>query len=136
VCLLDCGSVDPAAVLAVSAKRISLPVSEIPLALYMREITEPDGSGGFHCESICSLRRPPMEAAWVEIGYDSEFTKGHLCKRVFVGRAGSTRAIITLDFKPADRKRMEPVWDTVIETIVIGDYLEDPRTGRRREKRG
>jgi len=31
---------------------------------------------------------------------------------------------------------VEKAWDTLMDTLVVGDYIADPLTGRRRMQRG
>ena len=56
--------------------------------------------------------------------------------RVCVARADRTQAVIVFDFHSEDEASLSSVWQTLLDTLVIGDYIADPTTGRRRMKRG
>jgi hypothetical protein len=134
VALFDASPLDYTCVLTVSAKRISISQAMIPFGLYVREITQPD-EPGVHYGNVIRIFRPPLEAAWFEMRFFDPYGRA-ACKRVCFARAGCTRALITFDFRPHDELRMFRPWNTVMETLVVGDYVEDPVTGRKREKRG
>jgi hypothetical protein len=38
---------------------------------------------------------------------------------------------LTLDFWPEDAGRLESVWDTVLRSLRLGEYIADPRKGAR-----
>jgi len=137
VCLVAPDLPERPTVLAASVKRISMPASMIPLELYMREIAEFDPRvladvGG----DFVRVRRPPLEAGWVESHLTDPRDGREISKRICFARAGCTRALIAFQSWLEDRARMDAVWETVLDTLAVGDYLEDIATGRRREKRG
>ena len=49
---------------------------------------------------------------------------------------GRILATIVFDFWPEYELDFHDPWATLLETLAVGDYIEDPATGRRREKRG
>ncbi len=56
--------------------------------------------------------------------------------RVCAARAEGTQAILVFDFQMQDRDVLAGVWETLTATLVVGDYIEDPTTGKRRMRRG
>jgi hypothetical protein len=136
VCLLDGMFEKFTCVLAVAARRTSIGSSVIPLTLYMNEICRPDRPEVMSCGDVVWIFRPPLEAAWFETSFLDPIERREARRRVCIARAGCTRTIITFDFRPDDELRHYSAWSTVMETLVVGEYIEDPETGRRREKRG
>jgi len=37
--------------------------------------------------------------------------------------------LITFDYWVDDAERLTPVWDTAMESLVLGLFINDPRTG-------
>lgn len=72
----------------------------------------------------------------IEVGFKSPLDQRDCRKRVCIARSGNTRAVITSDYWPEDELRHFWTWHTILETLVVGDYFDDPATGRRREQRG
>lgn len=135
-CLLDGSVGDYTCVLTVSAKQIPITVAGISFGLYLREIMQMDNPGDSYCTNPVRIFRPPLEAGWVEWRFIDPAQHREARKRVCIARAGCTRALITFDFWPEHELRHFYAWNTIVETLVVGDYIEDPLTGQRREKRG
>ena len=80
--------------------------------------------------------RWPLQAAWLQLRVASSEPGLEKITRVCVARADRTQALVILDFHATDEPLAESAWQTVIETLVVGDYIADPLTGRRRMRRG
>jgi len=80
--------------------------------------------------------RPPLEAVWAEMRVLDSEERREICTRLCLARADCTQALVIFDFRPEDELTLYPVWNTLLATLSVGDYLEDPATGRRRAKRG
>jgi len=135
-CLLDKTAVDYSCAVTVSAKRLPISTAPIPLEGYLREIAQTDDLEEASSSDAVRIFRPPLEAGWVELRFMDPVQRREARKRVCIARAGLTRAVITFDFWPEDELRHFWSWNTILETLVVGDYIEDPLTGRRREQRG
>lgn len=135
-CLLDGSVCDYTCALTVSAKQIPITVAGISLGLYLREITQTANLEDTSCTDPVRIFRPPLEAGWVEWRFTDPTGRREVRKRVCIARAGCTRAVITFDFWPEHELSHFYSWNTILETLAVGDYIEDPLTGRRREKRG
>lgn len=46
-----------------------------------------------------------------------------------IGLGSGVQCLITFDYWEDDGDRVIPVWDTVMESLVLGLYIRDPRTG-------
>jgi hypothetical protein len=122
----------------VSCRRISLRVTEMPMMELLREVTSenledrPTKSRG----PIIGVYRPPLEAAWRQMRFIDRLQQREACTRVCLARGGRTLATIVFDFWPEDELSLHEAWMVLLQTLTVGDYLEDPASGRRREKRG
>jgi len=83
---------------------------------------------------LIRIFRPPLEVAWIQL----KVLEGgrEVCTRLCVARGGCTQAIIVAEFGSVDELRFFSVWETLMRTLAVGDYIADPLTGRRYEQRG
>ena len=124
--------------LMASWRHLSFAMTAIPMEHLLREVTAEDSGtrpivrrGG-----IMPIFRHPLEAAWRQMYFIDELQQREACSRVCFARGGRTLATIVFDFWPEDELDLHSVWTTMMETLAVGDYIDDPITGRRREQRG
>jgi hypothetical protein len=124
--------------LMVSCRQVSEIMSGFPVRELLDQVTAEDGGERPILERgpIFGLFRPPLEAAWRQMSFLDPIQGRSACTRVCVARGGRTLATIVFDFWPEDELRFHHMWATFLETLSVGDYIEDPATGRRREQRG
>jgi hypothetical protein len=89
-----------------------------------------------HRAETVRLFRPPLEAAWTETRFIEPIYGGEVCTRMCIARSDCTQAVFLLDYRPGNEWTVDAVWKTLLDTLVIGEYIEDPRTGRKHAKRG
>jgi hypothetical protein len=77
-----------------------------------------------------------MEALWLQLRVGDPDTGRGKCKRLCVARADLTQAIIVFEIDPEEETSFDPAWRTLMDTLVVGDYILDPTTGRKRMTRG
>jgi hypothetical protein len=113
-------------------------MATIPVTDLLREITIPDTDTRpiTHRGPIHQIFRPPLEAAWRQMYFEEPVRHREACTRLCLGRGGLTLATIVFDFWPEDELQFYSAWNNLLETLAVGDYIEDPTTGRKREKRG
>ena len=124
--------------LMVSSRPISRRMAELPVHELLREVTLTDCSDRrvTHRGQIIRFFRPPLEAAWLQMRFMERLRAREACTRVCLARGGRTLATVVFDFWPEDETHLHDAWTTLLDTLAVGDYIEDPLTGRRREKRG
>jgi len=124
--------------LIVSCRQVSLRMMDAPMHELLRDVTaedEEDPSASV-CGPIIRLFRPPLEAAWRQMRLIERFKGRDVCTRICMARGGRALATIIFDFWPEDELNLHEVWSNLLETLAVGDFIEDPASGRRREKRG
>jgi len=120
--------------LAISCRRVSSEVIAIPLRRILEEwVLGEDRRVVTHTEPFF-FRRWPLEAAWMQLRLKG--TESNQTTRVCVARADRTQSLIILDFHSDDEAAIETAWQTLMDTLAVGDYIADPLTGRRRIRRG
>lgn len=107
-------------------------VSQLPIAQMLEETSrageDPDTLGR---SAVFHEQRAGLQLAWVETRFIDPGEKREARSRTCVakGKAPGIIPVITLDYWPEDAKRFLPVWDTVLRTLRLGDYIADPTRG-------
>jgi hypothetical protein len=123
-------------ILAISCKRLPPRIMTIPLDVILEELERSDDRRIVKRGSISRFRRWPLEVAWVQLRVVDEPAKREKFTRLCVARAEGTQALIMFDFRDGEEEEAEGAWNTVMDSLVVGDYISDPLTGRKRMHRG
>jgi hypothetical protein len=67
--------------------------------------------------------------AWREMHFIDPKEHREAISRVCIGRRKLVQCLITFDFWLADLGRCDPVWNTVLETLTLAEFIVDPTTG-------
>jgi hypothetical protein len=121
---------------AISCRRVSAEVIAIPLLSILEEWVRGEDRKVLDRGEAVRFHRWPLEAAWLQLRVLDPKGRSEKYTYVCVARADRTQALIVLDFHPGDEPVVEGAWRTLMETLAVGDYIEDPRSGRKRMKRG
>jgi hypothetical protein len=121
---------DNRSLLAISCKRMTPEVMAFPLPSILREWVNGENRQVIECGEAIRFHRWPLEAAWLQLRVVGK------CTYVCAARADCTEALLVFDFHPEDERALAPVWQTLMETLAVGDYIADPTTGRKRMQRG
>jgi hypothetical protein len=122
---------DDDCVLAVSYLRLP-PVdwSGLPLSLLVEKSSEGDSRPIYERGAIHELRRGDLEIAWREMRFVDPGEKREARSLFCLGRRGQIQALITFDFWETDSERCRKVWETVLKSLELGEYIQDPTVGR------
>lgn len=116
--------------LAVSYLRLpSLDWSGLPLSQLLETMVNGDEREIVEKGKPTQLRRNNLDIAWTEIRFMDPGEGREACCRLCLGRGANVQSLITLDFWPEDKQRLEPVWHEVIRSLELGRYIDDPTTG-------
>lgn len=127
---------DNRCLMAISCRRVSSEVIAIPLRLILEEWVLGEDRRVVERSEPVIFYRWPLQAAWMQLRVVGSEPSQDKSTRVCVARADRTQALIILDFHSVDEALAEPAWQTLMDTIAVGDYIADPSTGRRRMQRG
>ncbi|MBV8084799.1 MAG: hypothetical protein JO247_08285 [Chloroflexi bacterium] len=75
------------------------------------------------------LLRPGMEAVWRDyLMYDREDHK-EVVSRQFMARGATVAVLFSCDYYADEAATFEPVWQDVVASLTLGQYIADPTTG-------
>jgi len=122
-------------VLAVSYLRLP-PINweGLPLASLVEVAIKGDKRPTYEYGRIRELRKGAMEIAWREMCFVDPVGKRDARSRLCLARGSQIQAMITFDFWADDAKRCGPVWDTVLQTLRLGESIPDPTRGPGKSK--
>ena len=69
--------------------------------------------------------RRDVELAWIESSFIDPIGKREARDRACFARGFDLQAFITMDYWPEDRQRFIPIWDEVLRSLRLGEYVED-----------
>ena len=85
-----------------------------------------DSRGLTHRSPFREAKRRDLELAWLEVDFidPNEDRKAH--SRICLARGTGVYSFITIDFWPEDRRQVNSVWNGVLGTLKLGEYIQDP----------
>ena len=122
--------------LGLSWHRIPVESCATPLSLLLAHGSTTETRPLLERGPIRQVMRPPLEIAWRQLKVQDDQDKCEMCIRMCIGRSGSTQAVFLFEFRPEDELLFFPAWQTLLESLAVGEYISDPATGRRYEQKG
>ena len=105
--------------------------SGYPVAKLLNDVTKDDERGSISRGEIKRELRQNFELAWLQTSFIDPNEQREARGRSCLVRGGTVQAFLTLDYWPEHADWVEPVWDEVLSTLRIGQYIKDIRTGAR-----
>jgi len=122
--------------LAVSWRRIPIRALAISPAALLDRLAPMETRPADRRGETIRLFRPPLEAAWTETRFVEPLYGGDVCTRMCVARADCTQAVMLLDYRSGMEPLVDAVWKIILDSLAVGEYVEDPQTGRKHARRG
>ena len=79
------------------------------------------------------LRRPNLEAEWLEVDFFDSSQDRWAKSRMCLARGNGIQAFITMDYWPEDAPTVRKVWDDVLRSLKLGEYISNPFRGPQRK---
>jgi hypothetical protein len=122
---------DDDCVLAISYMRLPpIDWSGLPLASLVEQASRGDSRPIYEWGEIDELRRGDLEIAWREMRFIDPTERREALSFFFLGRQGQVQALITFDFWESDAARCRKVWEVVLKSLELDEYIQDPTVGR------
>jgi hypothetical protein len=106
--------------------------SALPLAGMLADATDAHGDDDGEVLArgeVVHIVRTDMEIAWRETRFLDKETKREAISRSAIARGSNLQPLITFDFWVDDAPRLYPVWDELLRSLRLGDYVADPTIG-------
>jgi hypothetical protein len=103
----------------------------LPLRQMFEATTGGDGREVTPRGETKEIRRQNLEIVWREYRFIDENENREAFSRSCLSRSGTLLPLITFDFWPEDAQRLDPVWQEILQSLRLGQYIKDPRRGAR-----
>ena len=103
--------------------------SLFPLEAILRKVALEDSRDVIEVGEVVRVKRQTARIVWLELKFMDCIEQREAYSRICLGLGSQIQCLITFDFWAADRDRMTPVWDEVLQTLTLGLYIRDPSTG-------
>jgi hypothetical protein len=98
--------------------------SGLPLTQLLPMALAGDDRGVISQGEVVYVKRPDLELAWVETRFIDATERREACSRACLARGANIQPLITFDFWLDDAERLTPVWDEVLRTLRLGEYVD------------
>ncbi|MFN0317441.1 MAG: hypothetical protein ACKVQA_20650 [Burkholderiales bacterium] len=115
--------------IAASHQTAFMEFATVPLATMVELATRNDERPVHTWLDVHEFSRLGLQAAWREMRFVDEAEKREAIAKLCIGRRGGVHGLITMEFWESDSELFRPVWDTVLETLEIGEPVADPLIG-------
>jgi hypothetical protein len=100
--------------------------SALPLTQLVIAALKGDDQNASSRGEIVQARRRDLEYAWIERRRLDPGENREAVGRLCLARGSNIQALITFDYWPEDAGRFGPVWDEVLRSLRLGEYVVDP----------
>jgi hypothetical protein len=122
---------DDDCVLAVSYLRLPpIDWSGLSLVTLVEQTSKHDTRPVYQWDEIIEDRRGDLEIAWRQMRFIDPTEKREALSLFCLARRRQVQALITFDFWETDRQRCEAVWQTVLKSLELDEFIQDPTVGR------
>jgi len=136
VFLFDQYPPDDRCLLAVSWRRVPIRGLALSTAGLLAKLAPMETRPADHRGEIIRLFRPPLEVSWIETRFTEPLYGNEVSTRISVARADRTQAVLLLDYRRGSEFAADQMWKTLMDTLAVGEYIEDATSGRKVAKRG
>ena len=129
--LRDLPPPDDNCLLQVSVMRLATGIDWewFPLTELLEAVIKDDPRGTTPYGEVIYVRRPSHEFAWRETRFIDPVENREACSRTLLARAANIQPLITLELWPEDKAWVDPIWEEVLRTLRVGEYIRDPTRG-------
>ena len=100
-----------------------------PLKATLKRIVADDKRNAIATSDVFTVKRQTARIVWAEIKFIDSEENREAFSRICIGLGSNVHCLITFDYWADQADRLTPVWDNVLETLTLGLYIRDPRTG-------
>lgn len=97
-----------------------------PLPELLAAAIDHDGDEVISRSEIVYAKRGDLELAWIETRFIDPGEHREACSRTCLARQSGIQPLFTFSFWPEDSARLAPVWDELLRSLRLGEYIAAP----------
>jgi hypothetical protein len=101
----------------------------LPLVSLLRQVVQHDTRDIIEQGDIIRLKRQTARVVWTQIKFIDSDENRDAYSRTAIAIGSGVQCLITFDYWVDQAEQLTPVWDTVMNSLVLGLFIKDPRTG-------
>ena len=99
---------------------------QMPLPKLLSDTMPDDDDSVLSRSKVVYSKRGDLEIAWLETRFVDPGEKREARSRTCMARRGNIQPLMTFSFWPEDATRLEPVWDELLRSLRLGEYIAMP----------
>ncbi|HBE17870.1 MAG TPA: hypothetical protein DEG17_04255 [Cyanobacteria bacterium UBA11149] len=103
--------------------------ADFPLVGVLKKVVKQDTRNPYDRGEIIKVKRQTARIVWTEFKFIDPQEHREAFSRICIGIGSNVQCLITFDYWADDAESLTPVWDTVMDSLVLGLFIRDPRTG-------
>lgn len=104
--------------------------AEFPLMRLIKQTLKEETRNVIEKGEIIQFKRQTARYVWSQIKFiDTQEVEREAYSRICIGLGSGVQCLITFDYWADQAEQLIPVWDLVMNSLVLGLYIRDPRTG-------
>jgi len=100
--------------------------SALELPAVLTEITSKSRRESYDYGPAVEVKHPRQDLVWSETNFPDPENGRLVRSRTALGRYSNIQIVLTLDFWADMSAQFGKVWDEILRTLILGDYVEDP----------
>jgi hypothetical protein len=127
----DCDPPDDNCRLAVSRPRLPDVADSFGLDQIVTAASKGDPRMLIQTAPAIHTQRGSLALAWADFRFTDPESNREARSRLCFARGAGLYALVTFEFWQDDRDKFSPIWQHVMDTLAIGEWILDPTSGAR-----
>lgn len=102
---------------------------DLPLKGIVKKLIREDTRDILEVGDVVKLSRQTAQIVWGELKFLDSNENREAYSRICVGLGSGIQCLVTFDYWVDDAEKLMPIWDVALESLTLGMYIQDPRTG-------
>ncbi|NJN02465.1 MAG: hypothetical protein HC873_11615 [Leptolyngbyaceae cyanobacterium SL_1_1] len=105
-------------------------LQDFPLAGILKKIAREDKRDVIETGDVVKLKRQTARIVWTQLKFiDHQADPREAYSRIGIGLGSGVQCLLTFEYWADQAEAQIPIWNTVMNSLTLGLYIRDPRTG-------
>jgi hypothetical protein len=103
--------------------------NDLPLSMMIEQIVDYEQEGLIERGQVVEILRHDLDIAWIETRYIDPSEHREARSRICLARGSNIQPLMTLAYWADDASWVVPIFDEMLRTLRLGEYINDPTRG-------